>query len=131
MRCPCRKKSETRAYADCCEPYHAGLRPAPTAEALMRSRYAAFALEKADYILATWHPSTRPCEMTFRTGQVWQMLRVITAKSEGDTATVEFLARASNAGARQDVHEISRFVREDGRWYYVADAAQSPVTQGT
>ncbi len=131
MRCPCRKKSETLTYGACCEPYHAGLRPAPTAEALMRSRYSAFALEKAAYILDTWHSSTRPEQITFRSGQKWQMLRVIDAKTDGATATVEFVARAANDGSRQDVHEVSRFVREDGRWLYVGDAAKQEATSGT
>ena len=131
MRCPCQKKSETLTYSACCEPYHAGLRPAPTAEALMRSRYSAFALEKDGYILDSWQPSTRPDKITFRSGQKWQMLRVIEAKTDGATATVEFLARASNGGARQDVHEVSRFEREEGRWLYVGDAAKQDGAAGT
>ena len=97
----------------------------------MRSRYSAFALEKDGYILDSWHPSTRPDKITFRSGQKWQMLRVIEAKTDGATATVEFLARASNGGARQDVHEVSRFVREDGRWLYVGDAAKQDAAAGT
>jgi len=97
----------------------------------MRSRYSAFALEKAAYILQTWHPSTRPEQITFRSGQKWQMLRVIDAKTDGATATVEFVARASNDGRRQEVHEMSRFVREDGRWFYVGDAAKQEATTST
>ena len=119
MRCPCRKKSETRSYAECCGPYHAELRAAPTAEALMRSRYAAFARENAPYILATWHPSTRPAVMAFNGGQVWQLLRVLSSSETGDRATVEFSASSQIDRRRHVLHEISNFVREDGRWLYV------------
>lgn len=119
MRCPCRKKSETRTYAACCEPYHIGARSAPTAEALMRSRYAAFALENSGYLLATWHASTRPPALTFTPGQVWMLLKVMATASSGDTATVEFEARSRIGGSVHVLHETSRFVREAGAWYYV------------
>lgn len=119
MRCPCRKKSETTDYEQCCAPYHKGVRPAPTAEALMRSRYAAFALGDAAYLHETWHASTRPPSLTLPPGQEWIALRVISTSTDGDRATVRFSAR-SRIGGRTDVlEETSRFVREDGRWYYV------------
>jgi SEC-C motif-containing protein len=121
MRCPCRKKSEVVAYGDCCEPYHAGVRAAPTAEALMRSRYSAFALEKADYILASWHPSTRPERIEFTPGlEQWLMLKVIGARENGDEGEVEFVARSRIGGRAHELHEVSRFVREAGRWLYVS-----------
>ncbi|MGE0768502.1 MAG: YchJ family protein [Hyphomicrobiaceae bacterium] len=119
MRCPCRKKSETTSYADCCEPYHAGLRPAPTAEALMRSRYAAFALKRVPYLLATWHPTTRPARIDLDDGDAWVQLRVLAATTDNDEATVEFIARSRSGGRVASLHEISRFVRENGAWLYV------------
>lgn len=119
MRCPCRKKSETRVYADCCQPYHAGMRAAPTAEALMRSRYSAFALENAAYLIATWHPSTRPAKIDFTPGLEWLLLRVLATQTDGDWATVEFIARSRANGQAGVLHEVSRFVREGGRWLYV------------
>jgi SEC-C motif-containing protein len=119
MRCPCRKKSETRTYAACCAPCHEGARPAPTAEALMRSRYAAFALGKRDYLLATWHPTTRPARLELTPGEEWLLLRVIAARETGDTATVEFTARSRLGQTTRTIHELSRFVRENGRWLYV------------
>ena len=119
MRCPCRKKSETIAYADCCEPYHKGLNPAPTAAALMRSRYAAFALGKAAYVHATWHPSTRPVSADLPPGQEWVQLRVLGSQTDGDRATVEFIARWRNGGRNETLHEVSRFVREAGHWLYL------------
>lgn len=119
MRCPCRKKSETTTYADCCEPYHVGLRAPPTAEALMRSRYAAFTLENAAYLSATWHVSTRPRVIEFTPGQEWLALRVIAARATGDKATVEFVARSRIGGETRALHEVSHFMRENGQWSYV------------
>jgi SEC-C motif domain protein len=122
MRCPCRKKSETVDYADCCQPYHQGLRVAPTAEALMRSRYAAFALKDAAYIRATWHASTRPAIMDFAAGQEWMSLQVRAVSVSGDSATVEFVARSLIGGSSHALAEVSRFVRERGQWFYVDGA---------
>ncbi len=124
MRCPCRKKSETVAYAGCCQPYHRGVRVAPTAEALMRSRFAAFALKEAAYVRATWHLSTRPATMEFARDQEWQSLQVGASSETGDSATVEFVARSRVGGTSHVLHETSRFVRERGQWFYV-DGAES------
>lgn len=85
----------------------------------MRSRYSAFALENAAYLSQTWHMSTRPARITFDPGQVWQMLKIHEARESGDTAIVEFTARSRIGGTSHVLHEISRFVREGGRWYYV------------
>jgi len=125
MRCPCRKKSETTSYAECCEPYHAGLRPAPTAEALMRSRYSAFALKNRSYLLATWHPSTRPAHLDLDDGDEWVQLRVLATETDGEKATVEFIARPRQGGRVSSLHEVSRFVREGGRWLYVDGVVKS------
>lgn len=118
--CPC---GSGKAYADCCRLYHAG-EPAPDAEALMRSRYSAYVLENADYLLATWHPSTRPATLSFDEGlrpPKWLGLSVHAHEATGaDTAEVEFTARFRvGGGSAQRMRECSRFVREDGRWYYV------------
>ena len=118
MRCPCRKVSEGLAYECCCRPYHAGERRPATAEALMRSRFSAFARRDAAYLAATWHPSTRPA-IDFPPGLEWVRLRIVAAREDGDTATVEFVARGRNGGAPHELHEVSRFVREAGRWLYV------------
>lgn len=122
MRCPCRKKSETVTYADCCEPYHLGVRVPATAEALMRSRYAAFARRNAAYLATTWHSSTRPARIDFVPEQEWLALKVEAAVTEGDKATVAFSARSRIGGASHVLREVSRFVREGGRWLYVDGA---------
>ena len=124
--CPCRANDaapHVAPYAACCARYHAGplhLR-APTAEALMRSRYSAYALDRIDYLLATWHPSTRPAAIDANPpGLKWLGLEVRRhTVTDADHASVEFVARSKLGGRAQRLHEISRFVREDGRWFYV------------
>ena len=115
--CPC---DSGRPYAECCAPWHGGA-PAPDSLALMRSRYAAFVLRDEQYLLATWHTTTRPRTIAFDAGQKWLGLSIVDTRVTGDTtAEVEFIARSrvSNAPAVR-LHERSRFVREAGRWFYV------------
>ena len=118
--CPCGNAHELAA---CCGRYHAGplQLQAPTAEALMRSRYSAYVLGLNDYLLATWHPSTRPASgMGDGAALRWLGLEVRRhTLHDADHATVEFVARSKQAGRAHRLHEISRFVREDGRWFYV------------
>ena len=108
-------------YGQCCGRFHSGNAEAATAEQLMRSRYSAFALLDAGYLLRTWHPDTVPARLEPDPEMVWRRLDVVSTSAGGpfDTAgTVEF--RAWYRGAERGVlHEVSRFVREDGRWYYV------------
>ncbi|MGE0859341.1 MAG: YchJ family protein [Gammaproteobacteria bacterium] len=113
--CPC----GGGAYAVCCGPLHEGA-PAASAEALMRSRYSAFVQARHDYLLATWHARTRPAHLD-REGPApkWLGLTVKKHAPDGERATVEFVARYRVAGRGHRLHEASRFVREDGRWYYV------------
>ena len=87
----------------------------------MRSRYSAFVLCNEQYLLATWHRSKRPDSVPFSANVKWLGLRIVDARSTGAaSAEVEFVARskASNAAAVR-LHERSRFVFEDGRWFYV------------
>jgi SEC-C motif-containing protein len=87
----------------------------------MRSRYSAYVLRNESYLLATWHPNTRPPSIPFGTNVRWLGLRIVAGRMTGESsAEVEFVARsrASNAAAVR-LHERSRFVREDGRWLYV------------
>ncbi len=87
----------------------------------MRSRYSAFVLGHADYLLATWHPSTRPAAIEADPpGLKWLGLDVRRHEvQDADHATVEFVARSKLGGRAHRLHETSRFVREGGRWYYV------------
>lgn len=87
----------------------------------MRSRYSAFVLGLRDYLLATWHSDTRPATLDLDTSPPtkWLGLEVKRFAATGaNTATVEFIARCKIGGRAQRLHETSRFVSEDGRWYY-------------
>ena len=87
----------------------------------MRSRYSAFVLGDAGYLRATWHGSKRPADLALEPGIKWLGLEVrASQQQDADHAEVEFVARQRDAGGRATrLHERSRFVREDGRWYYV------------
>lgn len=87
----------------------------------MRSRYSAFVLERADYLRATWHLSTRPADdLCFDSSTRWLGLDVRSHRVTGsDRAEVEFIARYRAAGRAVRIAERSRFVREDARWFYV------------
>ncbi len=107
-------------YAACCGPLHDGA-PAATAEALMRSRYSAFVLGRDDHLYRTWHPRTRPAEVS-AAGVTWTGLEVVRCADGGaddETGTVEFRARFRGLGGEQVLHETGRFARRAGRWVYV------------
>ncbi|MCA1656010.1 MAG: hypothetical protein LC635_06195, partial [Pseudonocardiaceae bacterium] len=93
-RCPC---GTPLPYDDCCGRIHRGAASAPTAEALMRSRYSAFATNDADYLLRSWHPDTRPATLTLDPGQRWVRLEILGTTGGGllhNEGTVEFRAFA-------------------------------------
>jgi len=124
--CPCgRTDSRRRAlpYAQCCGRYiyHFAQCPAPDAESLMRSRYTAFVREDAAYLLATWQAAHRPAQLDFEPGARWLGLQVRAhLPLDATHAEVEFVARQRDAtGRAHRLHERSRFLREQGRWYYV------------
>ena len=136
--CPCRTRETTRPvpYADCCGHWHKGLsrgEHAPTPEALMRSRYSAYALAQGrgtaapallEYLMKTWHPSTAPSELELGPMN-WTGLEVLHRQESGDAAVVEFVAHHKVNGRAARLHEVSRFVREAGAWLYVDGATTS------
>jgi SEC-C motif domain protein len=89
----------------------------------MRSRYSAYVLRLEAYLLASWHASTRPASLDLAAETPppkWLGLKVLRHESQGDAAVVEFVAKFKlGGGSAQRLHEISRFVREDARWFYV------------
>jgi SEC-C motif-containing protein len=115
--CPC---GRPLAYAECCGRWHAGA-AAPDAESLMRSRYSAYVRGLEAYLLATWHATTRPVALDLASTPApkWLGLEVMSHGEVGADATVEFVARCRVGGRAQRIHEVSRFRREDGRWYYL------------
>jgi SEC-C motif-containing protein len=118
--CPCGRPA---AYDQCCGRYHAGplALSAPDPESLMRSRYSAFVKDVRAYLLASWHVSERPTEIDApEAGLRWLGLEVKRAAMLGpDRGLVEFVARSKLGGRAYRLHEVSEFVREDGRWYYL------------
>jgi SEC-C motif-containing protein len=142
--CPCGRKGPTGKFLplrDCCGRYIDGCGavggigeisglgashdsgadvPAPDAEALMRSRYTAFVIGDERYLLSTWHPSTRPPGVGFVAGAKWLGLQVRTFQVlDARHAEVEFIARYRTQAGAVRMHERSRFLHEEGRWYYV------------
>lgn len=119
--CPCGGGN----YAQCCRRYHTGAEVAPTALALMRSRYSAYVMDKGAYLEATWHASTCSAEpIAAEAGVKWLGLEVRRHEADGDSAIVEFVARYKIDGRAHRLHEVSRFVREPDvagvhRWFYV------------
>ncbi|MDQ1020802.1 YchJ family protein [Streptomyces afghaniensis] len=113
--CPC---GLPQAYEACCGRYHRATASAPTAEALMRSRYSAFVKGDAGYLLRTWHPRTRPGTLELDPRMRWTGLEILETTDGSafhSVGTVEF--RASYRGG--SLHERSRFERVDGAWVYV------------
>jgi SEC-C motif-containing protein len=116
-----------KTFAACCAPYLRGTTPAPTAEALMRSRYSAYVLNQIDYIAATDHPSrrgefNREAAVAWATKSQWQGLEVVASEAGGaddQTGMVEFIARFHLNGADHAHRERSEFSRVEGRWHYV------------
>lgn len=119
ISCPC---GSNKQYSDCCERYLDNKAIATTAELLMRSRYTAYTLDREDYLLATWHHSTRPTLLGLENQPRYQWLRLAVKHHEqpaSDHAIVEFVAHYKINGRAHCLHEISRFVRENGVWFYV------------
>ena len=120
-RCPC---LSGLPYAECCEPRHRGESDAPTAEQLMRSRFSAFAVGDAAFLKATWHPSTRPAVLELDPELRWYRLDILDRTAGGpldSRGEVEFEAFWRSPDARGSQRERSSFVRDGGRWYYVAE----------
>lgn len=114
--CPC---GCNQPYDRCCRPRHSGECTAPSPETLMRSRYSAFVLGLADYLLATWHPDTRPATLDLGDSPDWVGLQVLSSGSEGAHGQVHFRALYRIQGGFGLFEEESDFVREEDRWYYV------------
>ncbi|MFD4352196.1 YchJ family protein [Nocardia sp. NPDC058519] len=123
--CPCRRGEP---FDGCCGPILAGEKAAPTAETLMRSRYTAYVVGDVDYLLRSWHPSTRPAELELDQDQRWLFLEIVGTQRGGpfdDNGTVEFIAHYKLDGARDAMHELSTFVRVDGAWVYLDGTFQA------
>lgn len=127
MSCPC---GSARAYDAFCRPFHRGSSTPETAGQLMRSRYSAFVVGGPDcitYLLATWHPATRPESLELDPALRWTGLEVLAAEAGGPTdrrGVVEFRAAYLRDGVPGALHETSRFRRDNDGWQYVRGRAE-------
>jgi SEC-C motif-containing protein len=110
--CPCGSGSP---YDACCGRLHRGVASAPTPEELMRARYSAYAVGDADFVFTTWHPRTRPDDLTLDPELTWVGLRIHAAGEDWVEFTASYVSR-TGAG---ELHERSRFEQRGGRWVYV------------
>ncbi|MBK1724961.1 YchJ family protein [Thiocystis violacea] len=118
--CPCGSRL---GYADCCGRFIAGDALPATAEALMRSRYVAYATRQVDYLRATWHPSTCPKDLDPEPSIRWIGLKILSTEAGAPADAegwVEFVARYKIQGRAHRLRERSRFLRESGRWLYLS-----------
>ena len=113
--CPC---GSGAPYPQCCQPLHQG-EAASSPQALMRSRYAAFVLDLPDYLLATWHPDTRPETLDLKDSPDWTSLQILDSTENGDQGTVHFRALYRLGQGWGYLEENSEFMLEGGRWYYL------------
>jgi SEC-C motif-containing protein len=122
-QCPC---SSTLPYSKCCEPFHNKKAFPDTAEKLMRSRYSAFQKKLLHYLIDTHHPEhfnpliIEEIQESFNTC-AWQKLSIISSHKGGvedNDGTIEFRAHYAKDGTLDNHHEISYFIRIDGKWYY-------------
>ncbi|GAA1784401.1 YchJ family protein [Actinomadura chokoriensis] len=118
-KCPCGVGAR---YPECCGRLHRGGAAAATAGELMRSRFSAFAVRDEAYLLRTWHPATRPERIGFEDGTRWTRLEIVREENGGpddEKGVVEFRAHYLDGSGPGELHEVSRFVRQDGDWVYV------------
>ena len=119
--CPC---GSGTTYDGCCGRLHRGAERAATPEELMRSRYAAYAVGGSvgdAYVFRTWHPRTRPADVTTDPGLEWTGLEILRAEDD----VVEFAAHYTYGGVARVLHETSRFAQRAGRWVYVEPISSS------
>ena len=123
-KCPC---GSGKTFARCCEPYLTGNAQAPTAEAQMRARYTAYTTANMAFIESTHSPKTRDSlelesSRKWAEESEWLGLEIVSTDKGGtpDTeGTVEFIARYIQDGHEEKHHEISSFVKDGGRWYFM------------
>ncbi len=132
--CPC---GSGQAYESCCGPLISAGRPAPTAEAVMRARYCAFVKHEIGYLLDSLHPEHREdydpaATQRWADSAQWVQLEIVGTDAGGeadDEGTVEFVATYRDKGVTHTHHEVGRFNRYDGAWYYTDGTMVTPGTR--
>ncbi len=119
--CPCGQPNPADA---CCYALFIGDTVADTCERLMRARYTAYVQRNESFLIASWHPSTRPENVPFDALTHWIGLKVINSRGGASDALgeVEFIATFKQQGKAYKMHERSRFVQEQGQWFYLDGA---------
>jgi SEC-C motif-containing protein len=115
-----------KIYADCCKPLHQG-QSAVSAEALMRSRFSGFALKLTDYLLASWHLSTRPDQFELEPSTQWKRLEILNAENDTLNGHVHFKAYYQERQQWHLLEETSKFVFEKGHWFYLSGNYQPQI----
>jgi len=126
--CPCGLDA---TYGDCCGSLHQARTTATTAEQLMRSRYTAFVVRDAPYLLRSWHSSMRPADLQLDQDLRWTGLEILNTTNGSPfhiEGTVEFRAGYELDGRPGHQQENSRFAREDGAWVYVDAQGRSATS---
>jgi SEC-C motif-containing protein len=128
MTCPCGSGLDE---TQCCGPLLDGTKAAASPEALMRSRYTAYVRKNFDYIVATTDPELRDlldhdANRDWMNSSIFTGLQVLNSSDNGNSGTVEFIARYRRAGAEHSHHERSQFRKHRGRWYFRDGAAVTP-----
>ena len=131
--CPC---GSGKALSECCGPLLASEQNADTAEQLMRSRYSAYVLNNDKYLASTWHPSMRSSDVDQNDQQKpdWQgleILKTVAGEPDDTEGTVEFIARFKVNNRIGKLHERSRFIKEEGRWFYLDGEEQEATPPKT
>ncbi|MEQ3725348.1 YchJ family protein [Alcanivorax sp.] len=125
--CPCQSGLK---YSECCQPLHQG-EPAASPQALMRSRFCAFALNNTAYLSSSWHHSQRPSALTLDPEEKWLALKILHSETDGDTGSVHFQATSKDRQGLNVLEEHSRFVKENGHWFYLDGTPSStPLKPG-
>lgn len=113
-----------KPFQECCSIVINNQQLPETAQQLMRSRYCAYATNNVDYLLSTWHESTRPDNV--KSGELlvikWNHLLIVDTKlglKQHNTGSVEFVAYYSSNNTNKQLHEVSQFIKEQNKWFYV------------
>lgn len=122
-KCPC---GSHKLYSECCSLLHKG-QAAASAEALMRSRFSAFSLQLSDYLLSSWHSTTRPEQIELDAATQWKRLEIINAANDGQQGSVHFKAYYQEKNEWHLLEETSKFLFENGHWFYHSGNYQPQV----
>lgn len=128
--CPC---GSNFTYTDCCAPLIRGVGCADSAEDLMRSRYTAHTKKDWGYLARTTHAGEKPGDFSAQGGDIqWKRLEIVGSSKGGrgdSEGEVSFIAYYTEDGAEKTLQETSKFLKEDGRWYYCGKRSRAQTRQ--